>query len=99
MEAQQLAPQGQFYEEQQQMQDAEEEEQMVSYQTLNVLAEHGIALNDIQKLNDAGIFTVESIAHANFQETCGGEGNQRSEGQQAQRYCKRACPHGIQNGI
>lgn len=64
MEAQQLAPQGQFYEEQQQMQEAEEEEQMVSYQTLNVLAEHGIALNDIQKLNDAGFFTVESIAHA-----------------------------------
>jgi DNA repair protein RAD51 len=63
MEAQQLAPQGQFYEEQQQMQEAEEE-QLVSYQTLNILAEHGIALNDIQKLNDAGFYTVESIAHA-----------------------------------
>lgn len=36
----------------------------VSYQTLDVLQEHGIAANDIQKLNDAGYHTVESIAHA-----------------------------------
>ena len=37
---------------------------VVSYQTLDALLEHGIAANDIQKLNDAGFFTVESIAHA-----------------------------------
>lgn len=37
---------------------------VVSYQTLDALLEHGIAANDIQKLNDAGFHTVESIAHA-----------------------------------
>ena len=36
----------------------------MSYQTLDALLEHGIAANDIQKLNDAGFHTVESIAHA-----------------------------------
>ena len=36
----------------------------VSYQTLECLQEHGIAANDIQKLNDAGYHTVESVAHA-----------------------------------
>lgn len=50
---------------QMQYQEGEEiEEQTVSYQTLETLMEHGIAANDIQKLNDAGFFTVESIAHA-----------------------------------
>jgi len=38
--------------------------QEVCYQTLEVLVEHGIAAGDIQKLNDAGFHTVESIAHA-----------------------------------
>jgi hypothetical protein len=33
----------------------------VSYQTLDCLQEHGIAANDIQKLNDAGYHTVESV--------------------------------------
>jgi DNA repair protein RAD51 len=42
----------------------EEVEVAVSYQTLDVLQEHGIAANDIQKLNAAGYHTVESIAHA-----------------------------------
>ena len=36
----------------------------VSYQTLDILQEHGIAANDIQKLNQAGFHTVESVAHA-----------------------------------
>lgn len=36
----------------------------VSYQTLDVLQEHGIAANDIQKLNAAGYHTLESVAHA-----------------------------------
>ena len=36
----------------------------VTYQTLDVLEEHGIAANDIQKLNDAGYHTVEAVAHA-----------------------------------
>ena len=38
--------------------------QFVTYQSLDLLAEHGIATNDIQKLNEAGYHTVESIAHA-----------------------------------
>jgi hypothetical protein len=33
----------------------------VSYQTLDVLQEHGIAVNDIQKLNAAGFYTIESV--------------------------------------
>ena len=37
---------------------------VVSYQTLDILQEHGIAANDIQKLNQAGFHTVESVAHA-----------------------------------
>ena len=36
----------------------------VSYQSLDILQEHGVAANDIQKLNDAGFHTVESVAHA-----------------------------------
>lgn len=36
----------------------------VSYTHLECLQEHGIAANDIQKLNDAGYYTVESVAHA-----------------------------------
>jgi DNA repair protein RAD51 len=36
----------------------------VSYQSLECLQEHGIALADIQKLNAAGYHTVESVAHA-----------------------------------
>lgn len=36
----------------------------VSYMTLDCLQEHGLAANDIQKLNDAGYHTVESVAHA-----------------------------------
>jgi hypothetical protein len=39
----------------------EEVEVAVSYQTLDVLQEHGIAANDIQKLNAAGYHTVESV--------------------------------------
>jgi DNA repair protein RAD51 len=53
---QQYAEQGQ--------QEGEEMEVTVSYQTLECLQEHGIAANDIQKLNDAGYHTVESVAHA-----------------------------------
>ena len=34
---------------------------VVSYQTLDILQEHGIAANDIQKLNAAGFHTVESV--------------------------------------
>jgi len=51
---------------QEHVQEVEEEEAEVSvaYQTLEVLIEQGIAANDIQKLNDAGYHTVESIAHA-----------------------------------
>ena len=36
----------------------------VAYTSLEALQEHGIATNDIQKLNAAGYFTLESVAHA-----------------------------------
>lgn len=35
----------------------------VNYQSLEILQEHGVAINDIQKLNDAGFHTIESVAH------------------------------------
>jgi DNA repair protein RAD51 len=35
----------------------------VNYQSLDILQEHGVAVNDIQKLNDAGFHTLESVAH------------------------------------
>ncbi len=48
-----------------QMQEAQNLDQVeVNYQTLDSLIEHGVAANDVQKLNDAGFHTVESIAHA-----------------------------------
>jgi len=64
MEAQASEQHHQQQQQQQQQQEEEGDEQMVNYQTLEVLIEHGIAANDIQKLNDAGFHTVESIAHA-----------------------------------
>jgi len=54
----------QQYEEQPQQEEGEAGEEMevaVTYQTLDTLQEHGIAPNDIQKLNDAGFHTVESV--------------------------------------
>lgn len=36
----------------------------VTYQSLDLLQEQGIAANDLQKLNDAGFHTIESVAHA-----------------------------------
>lgn len=38
--------------------------QQTSYMPLEMLEEQGIASNDIQKLNNAGYHTVESVAHA-----------------------------------
>lgn len=49
---------------QEQPQEGGEEQMAVSYQTLEALLEHGIAENDLEKLNNAGFYTVESIAHA-----------------------------------
>jgi len=49
---------------QQQDENGEEMEVTVTYQTLESLQEQGVAANDIKKLNDAGYFTVESVAHA-----------------------------------
>eukprot|EP01083_Nonionella_stella_P052933 140263_1 len=48
-----------------QQQDEElEGEATVPYQPVENLIDHGIAANDIQKLQDAGYHTIESIAHA-----------------------------------
>mmetsp|Transcript_3628 Transcript_3628/g.8655 ORF Transcript_3628/g.8655 Transcript_3628/m.8655 type:complete len:351 (-) Transcript_3628:1342-2394(-) len=46
------------------MGEGEEDTSGTVYQPLEVLSEHGIAANDIQKLQNAGYHTVESIAHA-----------------------------------
>ena len=34
----------------------------VNYQSLECLMEQGIAANDIQKLSDAGYYTIESVS-------------------------------------
>lgn len=36
----------------------------MNYQSLDLLQEQGVAANDIQKLNDAGFHTIESVAHS-----------------------------------
>jgi len=56
--------QQQHYEEDQGEQQGEDTEITVTYQSLDLLQEHGVAANDIQKLNDAGFHTMESVAHA-----------------------------------
>jgi len=45
-------------------QDEEEMQVAVTYQPIEALQEHGIASADIAKLNEAGYYTVESLAHA-----------------------------------
>jgi len=62
MEAQ-LAPMEE-HQQYDQMDMAEEEMSAPQYQPLEVLQDHGIAANDIEKLKNAGYHTVESIAHA-----------------------------------
>ncbi|KAL3945644.1 MAG: hypothetical protein SGBAC_000300 [Bacillariaceae sp.] len=49
---------------QQQGDENDEEMDVAQFRTLEVLQEHGIAANDIQKLQTAGYHTVQSIAHA-----------------------------------
>lgn len=59
-----VAQQQQHYEESQGEQQGEDTAISVTYQSLDLLQEHGVAANDIQKLNDAGFHTMESVAHA-----------------------------------
>ncbi|CAB9525920.1 and recombination protein RadA [Seminavis robusta] len=47
-----------------QMQEEDQQQIAVSYSNVEILQEHGIAANDIQKLTSAGYNTIESIAHA-----------------------------------
>lgn len=66
MQAQQME-QPEEGEQQQEMEEQEQQEEngtTVQYNRLECLSDHGVASNDIQKLNDAGYYTVESIAHA-----------------------------------
>ncbi|KAL7549019.1 hypothetical protein ACHAWF_012286 [Thalassiosira exigua] len=61
------AVEAQYYQEQSAEggeQQGEEMEIAVTYQSLDLLVEQGVAANDIQKLNDAGFHTIESVAHA-----------------------------------
>mmetsp|Transcript_3741 Transcript_3741/g.6946 ORF Transcript_3741/g.6946 Transcript_3741/m.6946 type:complete len:256 (-) Transcript_3741:634-1401(-) len=44
--------------------DEEEQQVAVTYQPIEALQEHGISSADIAKLNEAGYYTVESLAHA-----------------------------------
>lgn len=55
-----------YYEEEaaQGEQQGEDSTISVTYQSLDLLQEQGIAANDLQKLNDAGFHTIESVAHA-----------------------------------
>ena len=43
--------------------------QTVNFQSLEILQEHGIAANDIQKLQNAGYHTVESVRESTWHDT------------------------------
>eukprot|EP00579_Thalassiosira_antarctica_P001282 CAMPEP_0201868036 /NCGR_PEP_ID=MMETSP0902-20130614/2083_1 /ASSEMBLY_ACC=CAM_ASM_000551 /TAXON_ID=420261 /ORGANISM="Thalassiosira antarctica, Strain CCMP982" /LENGTH=344 /DNA_ID=CAMNT_0048393321 /DNA_START=51 /DNA_END=1085 /DNA_ORIENTATION=- len=59
------AASAEYYEEAAQgEQEGQDMEIAVTYQSLDLLQEQGVAANDIQKLNDAGFHTIESVAHA-----------------------------------
>jgi len=58
------------HEEQMQQGEEGEGELNVAYQPLDLLLDHGIAANDLKKLNDAGYHTVESLAHATSRKLC-----------------------------
>ena len=65
------AEQQQVLEEQQQydgeaVEGDDDMELTVSFQSIEILQEHGIAANDIQKLQNAGYHTVESVRLNDF---------------------------------
>jgi DNA repair protein RAD51 len=59
---------------------------------VDVLQEHGIALNDIKKLQDAGFHTVESVAHATTRKLCEVKGISEAKVQKLKDICKGMVP-------
>ncbi|GMI16510.1 hypothetical protein TrLO_g12874 [Triparma laevis f. longispina] len=70
----------------------EEETSMVSYQNLEVLADQGIASADIQKLNEAGYHTIESIAHATVRKLSEVKGISENKVMKLKDLCKALVP-------
>lgn len=64
----------------------------MAYQTLEVLIEQGIAANDVQKLNDAGYHTVESIAHATTRRLCDVKGISEAKVNKLKEMVKNMVP-------
>jgi len=67
-------------------------ETIVNYQNLKILVEHGIAMNDIQKLNLAGFYTVESIAHATMRKLTDVKGISEAKVQKLKELVKSMVP-------
>mmetsp|Transcript_4415 Transcript_4415/g.8882 ORF Transcript_4415/g.8882 Transcript_4415/m.8882 type:complete len:344 (+) Transcript_4415:44-1075(+) len=77
----------------QQGQEQEGEELIqVSFQNLEVLMDQGIASSDIQKLNDAGYHTVESIAHATVRKLSEVKGISENKVNKLKDLCKALVP-------
>lgn len=64
----------------------------VAYQLLEVLQEHGIASNDIQKLQNAGFHTIESVAHATTRKLCDVKGISEAKVQKLKDITKQLVP-------
>lgn len=70
----------------------EDEEIRVSYQGIEILQDHGIATNDIQKLCDAGYHTIESIAHATVRKLCDVKGISEAKVGKLKDICRQLVP-------
>jgi hypothetical protein len=64
----------------------------VSYTNLEILQEHGISMNDIQKLNTAGFYTIESIAHATIRKLTDVKGISEAKVQKLKELVKSMVP-------
>jgi len=64
----------------------------VAYTAVDILAEHGIAVNDIAKLQNAGYNTVESIAHATTRKLCDVKGISEAKVQKLKEIVKGMVP-------
>jgi predicted RecB family nuclease len=64
----------------------------VSYTNLEILQEHGISMNDIQKLNTAGFYTIESIAHSTIRKLTDVKGISEAKVQKLKELVKSMVP-------
>lgn len=92
MQAEQMMQEDHHLGDQMQEGDEDMDQIAVSYQTLDILTEHGIAQNDITKLNNAGYNTVESVAHATTRKLCEVKGISEAKVQKLKELVKSMVP-------